>query len=393
MRYPVLFLGFTCQEGIMRYPGLFLGLIFIVVGSAHAQLPVGGGSVSGLQGTRVWGHSRSGPIATPQAVASAANQVIRQVGNSVEETGKTLRGGQAEGTAAIVESLDAVNRSARDVEVQSHAATARNKAEDQFGSQSTSYNPCADTETARGNAVAGVRAEVIQGTLNQGTQLYNQSGKSVRDVYRDMIDLEGADKSAESLFEPRNGEEASSATTFVRMITNPVPEAEFPESLKDTPEGRQYEAFRNVKHASLATPQYTLNRIQSQTAPFENERLRQVLESHWAASGMPENLRARGVNDEGKVSFDSSLSAFSRMRYENQDYILNPESGKYAQNEVGLLRDQNVMLALMLVQLDEIRIYTQLNAAMTAQSTAQEVAWEYQGVFNRLRGEAKPNLQ
>ena len=198
-------------------------------------------------------------------------------------------------------------------------------------------------------------------------------------------DLPEAVTSAENVFPKGNtlqtdGEGEGSVTNAVRwaqVVTNPYPDLETNDALKETASGQDYEAIKKIKEASLTVPQLALSDLIAHKTPSHElgnwaEQMNQIM----GQSGTPSCVV------DGKISADALLNMLTDLRYANPNWPIDIHSKSTA----GLLRELLLMRSVHLEFKRRQMELLQHLSAMLATKTARDN--NLSGELEEIRAEA-----
>lgn len=349
---------------------------------AQAVGEIAGGSVPVGMGTRVVGHSRSGPIATPGNVQQVGQAVQRNVINALNKAGQAVQGEILRQTAAQIQTLDASLKSLRELLVQFGAAQRRAHNEDEFGHRARAPAGCSSGALSRAVSESAARSRQAHREARAAIQKHNRSGDSAVDRIDDIAATDPELIDAQSLLSP-DEENLEQARKLIAVMTNPVPLEEPDEGLEDTVSGRKVVAVRHLKRARLAVAQDTMAEIQSEGIRSGGELARRVAEM-WGELGLPG--RPAGMDEQGRISYAGALRALAHARLESGAWATGPE-GIASRTTKGVQVDIALMNAALLAIAERTLEYQRRTAWLLAQLVAQQAVHEAQADMERFDAE------
>ncbi|BBO86769.1 hypothetical protein DSCO28_73350 (plasmid) [Desulfosarcina ovata subsp. sediminis] len=216
----------------------------------------------------------------------------------------------------------------------------------------------------KNTAEASVMIRENIASFNTGFEDRKASMEAIRD-------LPEAATSAENIFPKDNtlqvdGDDEGTVTNAVRWVqiaTNPYPDLTVQEELEETPSGKDYEAVKKIKEASLTLPQLALSDIIANKTPsHELGDWAEQMNAIMGQSGTPACVV------DGKISADALLDMLTDLRYANPNWPIDIHS----KSTVGILRELLLMRSVHLEFKRRQMVLLQHLSAMLATKTAKE---------------------
>ncbi|BBO86770.1 hypothetical protein DSCO28_73360 (plasmid) [Desulfosarcina ovata subsp. sediminis] len=310
-------------------------------------------------------------LQTIQASLQAVNQTLAQVVKETETLGETIASGHNTIQAAVTKGFEAHIQALRNLLVEQTVAERKIENYMDYGTPGRAPYASCDEESRvdvtlgrKNTAEASVMIRENIASFNTGFGERKASMEAIRE-------LPEAVTSAENIFPKDNtlqmdGDDEGTVTNAVRWVqiaTNPYPDLTVQEELEETPSGKDYEAVKKIKEASLTVPQLALSDIIANKTPsHELGDWAEQMNAIMGQSGTPACVV------DGKISADALLDMLTDLRYANPNWPIDIHS----KSKDGLLRELLLMDSVNLEYQRRNLVLLQHIVAMVAQDTTDE---------------------